>query len=157
MSVHIKIRVLSLVMFPFNRFVRLLPPSLQWMPWPPLTGSPAVLHLPQYYGVVRLLPDPSALPPVDPWLHVPPDPFPEAVLLVWEVMGSSLRFLGHPCGGCAALASPASRPDLAIAVAAGSCLRVGYTRRPGNDRGFRECTLTACCLAVYASHPPVAR
>jgi len=69
-------------MFPFNRFVRLLPPSLQWMPWPPLTGSPAVLHLPQYYGVVRLLPDPSMLPPVDPWLHVPPDPFPEAVLLV---------------------------------------------------------------------------
>src|SRR5215469_15739974 len=50
-------------------------------PFPPVDtvaapcGSPAVLHLRQYYGVVRLLPDPSALPPVDPRLHVPPDPF----------------------------------------------------------------------------------
>src|SRR5262249_60732638 len=98
MSVHIKIRVLSLVMFPFNRFVRLLPPSLQWMPWPPLTGSPAVLHLPQYYGVVRLLPDPSMLPPVDPWLHVPPDPFPEAVLLVCGDGGGSLACFALPFG-----------------------------------------------------------
>src|SRR5215472_19299238 len=57
-------------------------------PFPPVDavaapcGSPAVLPLRQYYGVVRLLPDPSALPPVDPRLHVPPDPFPEAILLV---------------------------------------------------------------------------
>jgi len=29
--------------------------SLQWMPWPPLIGSPAVLHLHRYYGIVRLL------------------------------------------------------------------------------------------------------
>jgi hypothetical protein len=26
-------------MSPFNRFVRLLPPSLRWIPWPPLTGA----------------------------------------------------------------------------------------------------------------------
>jgi len=26
-------------MFPFNRCVRLLPPSLQWVPWPPLAGA----------------------------------------------------------------------------------------------------------------------
>ena len=31
-SVNISFRVQSLVMFPFNRFVRLLPPSLQWVP-----------------------------------------------------------------------------------------------------------------------------
>src|SRR5215469_16961324 len=57
-------------------------------PFPPVgsvaapCGSPAVPHLHRYYGVVRLLPHPSVLPSVDPWLHVPPDPFPEAVLLV---------------------------------------------------------------------------
>src|SRR6516164_2537468 len=39
MSVYIRFRVLSLVMSPFNRFVRLLPPSLQWIPWPPLAGA----------------------------------------------------------------------------------------------------------------------
>ena len=88
-------------------------------PFPPVgavaapCGSPAVPHLRRYYRVVRLLPHPSVLPPVDPWLHVPPDPFPEAVLLVWEEMGSSLRFLGHPCGACPGLGTPASRPDLA--------------------------------------------
>src|SRR5215471_18591360 len=86
-------------------------------PFPPVDpvaapcGSPAVLHLRQYYGVVRLLPHPSLLPPVDPWLHVPPDPFPE--VLVREEMGSSLRFLGHPWGACPGLGTPASRPDLA--------------------------------------------
>src|SRR5215471_11369354 len=32
-------RVLSLVMFPFNRIVRLLPPSRQWIPWPPLAAA----------------------------------------------------------------------------------------------------------------------
>ena len=57
-------------------------------PFPPVgsvaapCGSPAVPHLHRYYGVVRLLQHPSVLPPVDPWLHVPLDPFPEAVLLV---------------------------------------------------------------------------
>jgi hypothetical protein len=50
-------------------------------PFPPVDtvaapcGSPAVLPLRRYYGVVRLLPHPSLLPPVDPWLHVPPHPF----------------------------------------------------------------------------------
>jgi hypothetical protein len=57
-------------------------------PFPPVgsmaapCGSPAVPHLPRYYRVVRLLQHPSVLPPVDPWLHVSLDPFPEAVLLV---------------------------------------------------------------------------
>ena len=80
--------------------VRLLPPSLQWVPWPPVSGA---LRFPTFVGtikVVRLLQHPSVHPPVDPWLHVPPDPFPEAVLLVCEGTGSSLRFLGHPCGAC---------------------------------------------------------
>jgi hypothetical protein len=30
-----------------------------------------------------------------------------------EEIGSSLRFLGHPCGACPGLGTPASRPDLA--------------------------------------------
>src|SRR5260370_37585203 len=73
MSVHIMFRVLSLVMSPFNRFVRLLPPSLQRVPWPPPFGRPAVPRVPRYYGVVRLLHHPSAPPPVDPRLRVPTD------------------------------------------------------------------------------------
>jgi len=57
-------------------------------PFPPVGSvaarfrSPAVPHLRRYYKVVRLLQHPSVLPPVDPWLHVPLDPLPEAVLLV---------------------------------------------------------------------------
>src|SRR5204863_1617006 len=90
MSVHIMFRVLSLVMSPFNRFVHLLPPSLQRVPWPPPFGSPAVPRLPRYYGVVRLFHHPSAPPPVDPRVRVPPDT--ETSLLVWEEMGSPLEF-----------------------------------------------------------------
>jgi len=37
------------------------------------------------------------------------------------------------------------------------CLPLLWTRRPRNDERFRGWTLTACFLAVYASHPPVAR
>ncbi len=57
-------------------------------PFPPVGSvaarfrSPAVPHLRRYYKVVRLLQHPSVRPPVDPWLHVPLDPLPEAVLLV---------------------------------------------------------------------------
>jgi len=78
-----------------------------------------------HYRVVRLLQHPSVLPPVDPWLHVPPDPLPEAVLLVWEEMGSSLRFLGHPCGACPGLGTPASRLDLADNGRTRCCLPLG--------------------------------
>src|SRR5215467_4975920 len=48
MSVDISFRVQSLVMFPFSRFVRLLPPSLQWVPWPPVSGA---LRFPTFVGV----------------------------------------------------------------------------------------------------------
>jgi hypothetical protein len=61
-------------MSPFNRYVRLLPPSLQWVPWPLLAEA---LRFPTFtgtYGVVRLLDHPSAHPSVDPWLRVPFDP-----------------------------------------------------------------------------------
>jgi len=37
--VHMLVRALRLVLSPFNRFVRLLPPSLQWPLWPPLAGA----------------------------------------------------------------------------------------------------------------------
>ena len=71
-----------------SRYVSLQQIRTLASPFPPVGsvaapgGSPAVPHLRRYYGVVRLLPHPSVLPPVDPWLHVPLDPLPEAVLLV---------------------------------------------------------------------------
>jgi hypothetical protein len=112
-------------------------------PFPPVgsvaapCGSPAVPHFHRYYRVVRLLQHPSVLPPVNPWLHVPHTPLSEAVLLVYEEMGSSLRFLGHPCGACPGLETPASLRDLAITVAARYSLPLAQPRRPRNDTGFR--------------------
>jgi hypothetical protein len=38
-------------------------------------------------------------------------------------MGSSLRFLGHPCGACPGLETPASLRDLALTVAADIAFR----------------------------------
>jgi len=84
-------------MSPFNRFVRLLPP------FPPvgavaapLTGSPAVPHLHRYYEVVRLLKHPSVPPPVDPWVHVPPEI--RGFLLVWEEMSELSWVPGQSLG-----------------------------------------------------------
>src|SRR5580692_6730207 len=48
MSVNISFRAQRLVMSPFSRFVRLLPPSLQWVPWPPVSGA---LRFPTFVGV----------------------------------------------------------------------------------------------------------
>src|SRR6266850_2780335 len=100
------------------------PPSLQWVPWPPLAGAPAVPHPHRYYEVLRLLS-----------IH------PVASSLPWrfgtshgkEEMKSSLRFLGHPCGACLGLETPASLRDLAITVAARYCLPLAQTRWPRND------------------------
>ena len=36
-------------MCPFSRFVFLFPPSLQWVPWPPLTGA---LRFPTFTGTM---------------------------------------------------------------------------------------------------------
>src|SRR5215467_13554903 len=47
-----------------HRYVYLFAPSLRWVPWPLLNGSPAVRHLRRYYGRIRLLADPSLPPPV---------------------------------------------------------------------------------------------
>jgi len=49
MSVNLSFRAQRLVMFPFSRFVRLLPPSLQWVPWPPVSGA---LRFPIFIGTV---------------------------------------------------------------------------------------------------------
>src|SRR5438034_9255590 len=48
-------RILCPVPVALCRCIDLFVPSLQWMPWPPLLGSPAVLHLHRYHGLVRLL------------------------------------------------------------------------------------------------------
>src|ERR1700692_3069942 len=156
MSVHIMFRVLSLVMSPFNRFVRLLPPSLRRVPWPLPCGSPAVPHLHQYYGVVRLLRHPSVHSPVDPRVHVPPGSERRSSRC-GRRWGSSLRFLGRPCGACPGLAIPVSRHDLAITVAARYCLAARKRTLASRRQTISGLILTAYFLAAYASHPSVAR
>jgi hypothetical protein len=69
-------------------------------------GSPAVPHLRRYYRVVRLLQHPSVLPPVDPWLHVPPARFQRRSSVGKEEMGSSLEFPASLCGTCPGLGTP---------------------------------------------------
>src|SRR6266403_838342 len=81
-------RVLRLTYVSFNRYVTLFPPPLQWIPWPLLFGSPADLHLPWYYGVVRLLFHPSSIASGFPWRL--------SFLSCREEMGSSPGFVGNP-------------------------------------------------------------
>src|SRR5215469_10633162 len=71
-------------------------------------------------------------------------------------MVSSLRFLGHPCGACPGLETPASRPDLAITVAARYCLPLAQTRRPRNDTNFGADPhgLLPCCLRFDTHQSP---
>jgi len=47
--VDIVVRVLSLAYVSFGRYVRLFTPSLQWVPWPPLSGA---LRFPTFAGTV---------------------------------------------------------------------------------------------------------
>src|SRR5215469_11078875 len=104
MSVDISFRAQCLAMFPFSRFVRLLPPSLQWVPWPPLAGAlrfPTVIGTVGFYDCSRSVRNPSGRLLE---LRTSSDE---------EEIGSSLRFLGHPCGACPGLGTPASGPDLA--------------------------------------------
>jgi hypothetical protein len=58
---------------------------------------------------------------------------------------------------CPGLATPAIQHDLAVTVAAGYCLPLVQRRRHRNENPISELILAACFLAVYASHPPVAR
>ena len=84
-------------MFPFNRCVTLFPPSLQWIPWPLLLGSPAVLRLHRYYGVVRLLFHPSSVASGLPWrpsYHSCERRW-GALLGSWEILGTCPE-LGTP-------------------------------------------------------------
>jgi hypothetical protein len=93
MSVHIRVRVLSLVMSPFDRCVACFSlPPVGSVAAP--CGSPAVPHVPRYYGVVRLLAHPSAPPSVDP--RGPRTSQPSTAAR--EKMESSLGFLSSPCG-----------------------------------------------------------
>src|SRR5437879_4584523 len=79
-------------------------PSLQWVPWPPLAGAlrfPTFIGTMGFYDRSRSIRHPSGRP-----LGSRTSPNEEEI-------GSSLRFLGHPCGACPGLETPASRPDLA--------------------------------------------
>src|SRR5438552_8997502 len=79
-------------------------PSLQWVPWPPLAGAlrfPTFIGTMGFYDRSRSIRHPSGRP-----LGSRTSPNEEEI-------GSSLRFLGHPCGACPGLETPASRHDLA--------------------------------------------
>ena len=68
-------------------------------------GSPAVPRPHRYYGVVRLLHHPSRFLRSTlgcAYLR----PIRRRSSLGWEEMGSSLRFLGYPCGACPGLETP---------------------------------------------------
>jgi hypothetical protein len=91
-------------MFPSTATSARATPSLQWVPWPPLAGA---LRFPTFVGTIgfydcsRPIRNPSGRP-----LESRTSPYEEEI-------GSPLRFLGHPCGACPGLGTPASRPDLA--------------------------------------------
>ena len=79
-------------------------PSLQWVPWPPLAGAlrfPTFIGTMGFYDRSRSIRHPSGRP-----LGSRTSPNEEEIR-------SSLRFLGHPCGACPGLETPASRHDLA--------------------------------------------
>jgi hypothetical protein len=127
-------------------------PSLQWVPWPPLAGAlrfPTFIGSMGFYDCSRSIRNPSGRP-------LGPRTSPTE-----EEIGSSLRFLGHPCGACPGLETPASRPGLAKTAAARcslplaptsvglatmdnfevaphgllpSCLRFAPTSRPANGK-----------------------
>src|SRR5215831_21284007 len=101
-------------------------PFLRWVPWPPLAGA---LRFPTFVGTMGFY-------DCSPSIRNPSGrPLASRTSLTEEEMGSSLRFLGHPCGACPGLETPASRRDLAISVAARYCLPLAQPRRPRNDIG----------------------
>src|SRR5499425_2350404 len=118
-------------------------PSLQWVPWPPLAGA---LRFPTFVGTMGFYDCSRSIraPPVDPWGHVPP--------LMREEIGSSLRFLGHPCGACPGLGTPASRPDLANSGRCRILPSASLNTSASQRWTISGLILTACFLAVYASH-----
>jgi len=123
-------------------------PSLQWVPWPPLAGAlrfPTFLGTIGFYDCSRSVRNPSGRPLVS---RTSPTE---------EEIGSSLRFLGHPCGACPGLGTPASRPDLANNGRCQMLPSARLTTSASPRQTISGLILTACFLAVYASHPPVAR
>jgi|SRR5580704_4728422 hypothetical protein len=143
-------------MSPFDRFVCLLPPSLQWVPWP-LLRSPAVPHLHRYYGVVRLLNHLSVLPSVDPWLHVSLDPIRRRSSWCERRWGALLGSRPTSLETCRGLETPPISAQPRIS----GCCRILPSAILKTSASVRDTIsvliLTACFLAVYASHPPVAQ
>src|SRR5215469_12171572 len=124
-------------------------PSLQWVPWPPLAGAlrfPAFLGTMGFYDCSRSVRNPSGRLLE---LRTSSDE---------EEIGSSLRFLGHPCGACPGLGTPASGPDLANSgrcpiLPSAELENVGLATM--NDFGA-EPSRPASLLSTLR-HPPVAR
>ena len=96
--VDIAVRVLSLAYVSFGRYVRLFPPSLQWVPWPLLTkpcGSPPSRVLWGRKTAHPSIPIASGFP----WRSVPP--------MVRRRWGALLGSWEIPLEACPELGTPA--------------------------------------------------
>ena len=128
-------------MFPSHRYIRSATPSLQWVPWPPLAGAlrfPTFTGTMGFYDCSRSIRHPSGQPLE--WRTAPTE----------EEIGSSLRFLGHPCGACPGLGTPASRPDLANNGRCQILPSARLTTSASPRQTISGLILTACFLPVYA-------
>ena len=153
--VDIVCRGLSLVYVSFRQIRAPVPP------FPPVgsvaapCGSPAVPRLHRYYGVVRLLSHPSVLPSVDPWLHISLDPIRRRSSWCERRWGALLGSRPASLETCPGLGTP---PISAQPRSSGCCrmLPSVIQKTSASERDtISVLILTACFLAVYASHPPV--
>ena len=124
-------------------------PSLQWVPWPPLAGAlrfPTFVGTMGFYDCSRSVRNPSGRR-----LESRTAPHEEEI-------GSSLRFLGHPCGACPGLGTPASRPDLANNGRCQMLPSARLTTSASPRQTISGLILTAplpCCLRFAPTSRPV--
>jgi hypothetical protein len=142
-------------MSPFNRFVCLFPPSLQRVPWPLLAepcGSPPSSVL----WVRKTARHPSVPPLVDPRVARTFDPY-RGVASWCEGDGEPSWVPGQPLWNMPwVMRHRRPRHNLAKRLLPDAAFRRSENVGIGT-RMISVLILTACYLAVYASHPPVAR
>jgi hypothetical protein len=123
-------------------------------PFPPVgavaapSGSPAVPHLHRYIWVRKTARHPSRC------LRFP---LASGTSAGEEAMRSSPRSLGNPCGNMPRASDSGDPGSTSHYRSSEFCLPPGQERRHRNEKRFRSWIFAACFLAVYASHPPVAR
>jgi hypothetical protein len=120
------------------------PPSLQWVPWPPLAGA---LRFPTFIGTMRRY-DCSTT-----HSHPPPVSLGGRYLPDGEEMGSSLGFLGNPWEACPELGTPATLARPRIAVVPDTAFRKanGVGIATGKDFGA-ESSRPASLLCTLRTH-----